>query len=95
MMHGPDGRNYPNRVHFIEILEPELIVHDHGDDEGKINFHAEIMLEVVGNKTRVTLRSVFPTKEARDFVAKEHGAVEGAEQTLRRLNELVKQLGDR
>lgn len=95
LMHGPDGRDYPNHVHFIEILEPVRIVHDHGDDEGMINFHAEITLDEVGIKTRVTLRSVFETKEARDFVANAHGAVEGAEQTLRRLDVLVKQMRDR
>jgi len=92
VMHGPDGRNYPNHVHFIEILEPVRIVYNHGDDEGKINFHAEITLDEVGNNTRVTLRSVFLSKEARDFVAKEHVAVEGAEQTLARLDALIKEM---
>jgi len=95
VMHGPDGRNYPNNVHFIEIVEPERIVHNHGDDEGKINFLAETTLDEVGNKTRVTLRSVFQTKEALEFVVQEHGAVEGAQQTLGRLDELVKQMRDR
>ena len=92
VMHGPDGRNYPNHVHFIEIVEPVRIVHDHGDGEGKINFRAEITLDEVGNKTRVTLRSVFISKEDRDFVAKEHGAVEGAEQTLARLDTLISEM---
>ncbi|HQV51054.1 MAG: SRPBCC family protein [Flavobacteriales bacterium] len=95
MMHGPDGRNYPNIVHFIKILEPVRIVHDHGDDEGKISFLAEITLDAVGNKTRVTLRSVFQSKEALEFVVREHGAAEGAQQTLGRLDELVKQMRDR
>lgn len=95
MMHGPDGRNYPNIVHFIEIVEPVRIVHDHGDDKGKRNFLAEITLDKVANKTRVTLRSVFKTKEALEFVVREHGAVEGAQQTLGRLDELVKQMRDR
>ncbi|MBP6312925.1 MAG: SRPBCC family protein [Flavobacteriales bacterium] len=92
VMHGPDGRNYPNIVHFIEIVEPSHIVHDHGDGEGKINFQAKITLEEVGSKTRVTLHSVFPSEEARDFVAREHGAVEGAEQTLARLDALITEM---
>ncbi len=31
------------------------------------------------------MRSTFPTKEARDFVVKEFGAIEGGKQTLARL----------
>ena len=40
-----------------------------------------------GNKTRVTMRSVFPTAEYRDRVVKENGAIEGGEQHLARLDE--------
>ena len=29
MMHGPDGKNYPNESKFVEIVKPEKIVYHH------------------------------------------------------------------
>src|SRR4051794_29606224 len=29
-MHGPDGKNYPNKSIFKEVLKPERIVYSHG-----------------------------------------------------------------
>ena len=26
VMHGPDGRDYPNRITFLEVVEPERLV---------------------------------------------------------------------
>src|ERR1700749_3676732 len=33
VMHGPDGRDYQNRVTFEEIVPPERIVYRHGGNE--------------------------------------------------------------
>ncbi|HRH93560.1 MAG TPA: SRPBCC family protein [Candidatus Peribacteria bacterium] len=85
VMHGPDGRDYENRIIFTEITEPERIAHDHGDGEGKIHFQATITFEAQGEKTLITMRSVFPTAEELAYVVKEHGAVEGGKQTLGRM----------
>lgn len=92
IMHGPDGRDYPNWVHFTEINRPVRIVHDHGGEIGKVMFQAVITLDDLGNGTRVTLRSVFITKETHDLVVKEHGAIEGGKQTLARLDEYLKEI---
>lgn len=27
IMHGPDGIDYPNRIEYIEVVEPEKIVY--------------------------------------------------------------------
>ena len=88
-MHSPDGRDYPNWVHFTEITRPSRIVHDHGADLGEVMFRAEITLDDLGDGTRVTLRSVFITKEALEVVVKDHGAVEGSKQTLARLENYI------
>ena len=29
VMHGPDGRDYQNKVVYVEIAEPERLVYDH------------------------------------------------------------------
>jgi hypothetical protein len=39
------------------------------------------------------MRSVFKTAAAREFVVRERGAVEGAKQTLARLDAYVQKLG--
>jgi uncharacterized protein YndB with AHSA1/START domain len=87
-MHGPDGTDYPNRVRYTEISEPELIAYDHdGGESGDplFAFKQSISFEVEGRKTRVTLRLVMATPDQRAKLAK-FGAVEGADQTLSRLN---------
>jgi uncharacterized protein YndB with AHSA1/START domain len=91
-MHGPDGRDYPNHIVFTKIVEGEVMEHDHGGDDGKVHFTASIRLEDRGGKTEVIMHSIFPTAEARDFVVKEHGAIEGGKQTLGRLAEYVTML---
>src|SRR6478752_6252060 len=40
-----------------------------------------------GSGTKVTMRSIFPTAEARDFVIHDHGAVEGGKQHLANLED--------
>lgn len=92
-MHGPDGTDYPNRCVFTQIKKPELIAFKNsgGKSGGKgISFESTWTFEEVGrDKTKVTIRMVFASAEERDHVAKEYGAVEGAHQTLERLDRYV------
>ena len=90
IMHGPDGRDYPNHIVYTDIVEHKLIAHDHGGDDGKVFFKATMTFEREGDKTRVTMRSVFATRQDRDFVVREYGALEGAEQNLARLERFLK-----
>jgi len=94
VMHGPNGRSYDNRVRFIEVVKPERLVylHDSGIDNDPREFQAFITFEAVGNQTKVTLRSVFKTKEARDFAVREFGALEGAKQHLGNLESYLSSL---
>lgn len=87
VMNGPDGSKFPNRIRFVEITKPEKIVymHDSGIDNDPQEFQSTILFEAVGKQTKVTLKSLFKTKEARDFVVREYDAVEGAEQHLSKL----------
>ncbi|HYM30613.1 MAG TPA: SRPBCC family protein [Candidatus Cybelea sp.] len=87
VMHGPDGRDYKNRIVYDEIVKPERVVyrHDGGEDVEPVQFQTFVTFEDVGGKTRLTMRAVFPTAAERDRVAKEYGAVEGSKQTLARL----------
>ena len=89
-MHGPDDTDYPNESTFIEVSKPERIVYSHGGarkgDPGA-QFTATWTFEAQGDKTKLTLRMVFPSGWARDLVVKTYNAIEGGNQTLSRLGE--------
>jgi len=89
-MHGPDGTDYPNKSVFTEIVKPERIKYSHGGGaKGKpgVQFESTWTFEAQGNKTKLTLRMVFSSAEARDLIVKTYNAVEGGNQTLDRLGE--------
>ncbi len=90
-MHGPDGTDYKNKIVFLEITEPERIVYRHSDDEDTepIHFHVTVTFDAHGNKTLLTMRMVFDTREELEKVAREYGAIEGAHQTIARLEAYV------
>src|SRR5688500_8082050 len=52
-MHGPDGRDYPNRVIFTEVVKPERLVYRHsGEEETEdISFQVIVTFEKEGNQT--------------------------------------------
>ncbi len=88
-MRAPDGKIYDNRIEFLEIRRPELLVFDHGedkdDDPGR--FHVTVTFDEQGDKkTVMTMRSLHPTKEQR-AVKIGFGAVELGYQTLDKLAE--------
>jgi uncharacterized protein YndB with AHSA1/START domain len=87
VMHGPDGRDYENRITYDEIVKPERLVYRHGggEDVEPVRFRVTVTFEDLGGKTRLTMRAVFPSAAERDRVVEEYGAAEGATQTLARL----------
>jgi uncharacterized protein YndB with AHSA1/START domain len=91
VMHGPDGRDYQNRVTFEEIVPPERIVYRHGggDDVEPVQFRTTVMLEDLGGRTRVTWRFEFPSAAERNHVIKEYGADKGLEQCMARLADFI------
>jgi uncharacterized protein YndB with AHSA1/START domain len=95
IMHGPDGTDYPNRIDFVEVVQPERLVYEHGNDSDvdPIRFHVTMTFEDLGNnQTRLTSRMVFPTAEQRTRVIVENGALEGAEQHLNRLGDYLSKM---
>ncbi|HET6308511.1 MAG TPA: SRPBCC domain-containing protein [Rhodopila sp.] len=96
VMHGPDGTDYPNHSVFQEVVYPERIVFAHGGARPggpEAGFVATWTFEAAGDKTRVTIRMVFPSAAQRDIVVKEYGAIEGGQQTLERLAAHLPKMG--
>jgi uncharacterized protein YndB with AHSA1/START domain len=91
IMHGPDGRDYQNRITYDEIVKPERLVYSHGggDDVEPVRFKVTVTFDNLGGKTRLTMRMLFPSAAERDRVIKEYGADKGLVQTLARLEDYV------
>ncbi len=91
IMHGPDGRDYPNKITFTEVVKNEKLAYEHtGDmDNDPTRFSVTVIFEAVGKMTQLTMRMVFVTAEQREKVVKEYGALEGQKQTLNKLEEFV------
>ncbi len=95
VMHGPDGRDFQNRITYEEVVKPEHIAYRHGggEDVEPVQFKTTVTFEelkgAAGSKTRITMRMDFPSAAERDRVIKEYGADQGLAQTLARLTEHV------
>jgi uncharacterized protein YndB with AHSA1/START domain len=95
VMHGPDGTDYANNSRYLEVAEPERLVYSlHGGKKDAPATDAEVTVtfEEQGNKTKLILRMLFASAEARDTVIKTYGAIEGGNQTLARLADFLPQL---
>jgi uncharacterized protein YndB with AHSA1/START domain len=90
VMHGPDGTDYPNKVVFIEVAEPERLVYVHGDERDPDQFHVTVTFAEQNGKTTLSMRSIFRTASERDFAVEKVSAIDGMNQTLSRLTEHLK-----
>jgi uncharacterized protein YndB with AHSA1/START domain len=91
VMHGPNGRDYQNRIMFDEIEPPSRLVYRHTGDEDvePVQFKQTLTFEDLSGKTRLTWHGMFPSAAERDRVIKDYGADEGLAQTMARLAEFV------
>jgi uncharacterized protein YndB with AHSA1/START domain len=79
VMHGPDGRDYPNRIEFDEVVEPERLVYRHVES---VHFQTFVTFEARSDQTKVSMRMVFESRAERDRVIREYGAFEGGMETI-------------
>jgi uncharacterized protein YndB with AHSA1/START domain len=93
-MDGPDGKRYPNRMTFLQMKAPELLVFDHGgdSDDDPHKFRVTITFDSQSNgKTVVTLRQLHPTKAQREAKIA-FGAVEIGNTTMDKLEAHLRNL---
>jgi len=86
MMHGPDGRNYDNKIVFIEIIKPELIRYKHVTFP---HFDVRVQFEAQQNNTLLNMHMLFETKEALQKTIEVFKADEGLKQTIARLEAYI------
>ncbi len=88
IMHGPDGRDYPNESVFIKVEAPYFIVWNH---LSKPEFQGVALLEEqLENTTLLTFKMVF--NSARDCDAIREYAAEKNEENLDRLEAELKKM---
>ena len=93
-MIAPNGKVFDNRMVFLEIKAPSLLVLDHGSDkdDDEQRFRVTITFdEQSDKKTVVTMRQLHPTKEQRD-AGIGFGAVEIGYTTLDKLAEHLRRM---
>jgi uncharacterized protein YndB with AHSA1/START domain len=88
-MHGPDGRDYPNRIDFTEVVPPSFLSYKHTGDDGIVSFTVTVKFEAEGEKTRLTMHSLFRSAEELEMLVRENGADKGM---IEHLNNLEDQL---
>ncbi len=91
IMHGPDGTDYPNVITYQEIVAPSRLVYKHGNekDAEPINFQVQVTFDDHGGKTLLSMRMTFPSAAAREHVITTYGAVDGLNQHVGRLADLL------
>ncbi|PWF48402.1 SRPBCC family protein [Massilia glaciei] len=77
-MHGPDGTDYPNKTHYLEVEPLAKLVYDHGaSDDRPPMFRVTVLFSEVEGKTHMDMCMSLPTAEAaaqtRKFVRKAGG----------------------
>jgi uncharacterized protein YndB with AHSA1/START domain len=93
VMHGPDGTDHQEWITWTDIVPPERIALLHGEfRDDPDTFESVLTFEPDGPTTRITMRTVFPTKELRDQAVERSHAVEGGQQTLGHLADYVTEI---
>lgn len=77
-MHGPDGTDYPNKTHYLEVEKYSRLVYDHGaNDTQPALFRVTVQFTEVKGKTKMEMTMALPTPEAaaetRKFIKKAGG----------------------
>ena len=86
VMHGPDGRDFHNRVTYLEVVRPERLVYKMGsEDDPAVSHDVTVTFREQEGGTRVDMRMVFASADARTHVIETYGAFEGLKQHLARL----------
>lgn len=86
-MHGPDGKNYPNRSVYLEIVDHKKIVFQHFNP----NFITTVNFQSKGNETYLEWTMLFETVELFDTVVKVFKADEGLKQNVEKLESYLKE----
>lgn len=87
VMRGPDGTDYANLITYRKIDPPARLVYTHGateNDPGQ--FKVTLDFKELNGYTRLHMTMEFVSAQARRRVVDDYGAIDGARQTMARLD---------
>ena len=84
-MHGPDGKNYPNRSIFKEIISLRKIVFEHFNP----HFITTVLFESENSDTLLDWTLLFDSKEMFDIIVKAHKADQGQKENIEKLEKYL------
>lgn len=84
-MHGPDGKNYPNRSIFKEIISLRKIVFEHFNP----HFITTVLFESNNSETLLDWTLLFDSEEMFDIIVKAHKADQGQKENKKYLSEFI------
>ena len=88
-MHGW-GQDFDNKIEYLKVIKPSLLSYKHFGESEDYNFTVCILFEEVEGKTLLTMKSVFKSKAIIEELDRRVKAIEGAKQTLDRLENYIK-----
>lgn len=88
IMHGPDGTDYKNKHIYKEVVKPSKLVLQHVTHP---NFEMTVTFEEQGDKTLVTMHSMFESEEQLKEVIKVFKADVGMKQNIERMANYLEQ----
>ena len=92
IMHGM-GQDWDNIIEYVEVKKPSLLSYKHsGAKSEDYNFTVSVLFEEVEEKTLLTMKSTFKSKEIIEELNRKVNAIEGGKQTLNRLENYLKEL---
>lgn len=91
IMHGW-GQDFDNKVDYLEVVKPSLLVYRHGDENDTISFTVYVSFEELADKTFLTMRSVFASEELIAELDRKVNAIESGKQTLNKMEAYVNQI---
>ncbi|WP_276382133.1 SRPBCC domain-containing protein [Flavobacterium sp. H4147] len=87
-MHGPDGKNYPDKIIFKEIIPFEKIVFEHFNP----HFITTVLFQSQNSETVLNWSLLFDTEEMFNIVVKTHKADQGQKENLEKLEKYLSEL---
>ena len=91
IMHGW-GQDFDSKVEYVEVKKPSLLSYKHFGESEEYNFFVSVSFTEIDGKTLLTMRSTFKSKAIIEELNKRANVIEGAKQTLNRLENYLKTL---
>jgi len=89
IMHGW-GQDFINKIEYLDVIKPSLLSYKHYGESEDYDFTVSVLFEEVEEKTLLTMKSIFKSKAIIEELNRKVNAIEGAKQTLNRLENYIK-----